>query len=169
MVQFIRVFLCGLLLYGLAMLRSVGRFVVNVDECPLYVWKDLDGILQLLTNVMCFPQRCACVHDDVDLNKVVWTAVICTNGIYLFDLVVERHRFVDQKLNKVVRGGFSGQQFEFSVDPINPSATDAGADDDGAHGIQEPGPLATASRREKTEPIDKQVVSVVLPKHLYLT
>lgn len=53
--------------------------------------------------------------------------MVCTNGIDLFDLVAERHRLVNEKLNEIVRGRFSGQQFEFSVDPIDPSATDAGA------------------------------------------
>jgi hypothetical protein len=53
--------------------------------------------------------------------------VVRANGIDLFDLVAERHRLVNQKLDKIMRGGFSGQQFEFSVDPVDPSATDAGA------------------------------------------
>jgi len=53
--------------------------------------------------------------------------VVRANGIELFDLVVERHRFVNQKLNEIIGGGFSCQKFEFSVDPIDPSATDAGA------------------------------------------
>jgi len=55
----------------------MGRFVVNVDECPLHVGEDLNRILELLADVMCFPQRCACIHDDVDLNKVVWAALAC--------------------------------------------------------------------------------------------
>jgi hypothetical protein len=53
--------------------------------------------------------------------------VVRSDGIDLFNLVAERHRLVNQKLNEVVRGGFSSQQFEFSVDPIDPSATDAAA------------------------------------------
>jgi len=53
----------------------MGRFVINVDECSLHVGKDLNRILELLANVMRFPQRCACIHDDVDLNKVVWSAL----------------------------------------------------------------------------------------------
>ena len=52
--------------------------------------------------------------------------VVCANGIDLFDLVAERHRLVNQKLNETMRGRFSGQQFELSVDPVNPSASDAG-------------------------------------------
>ena len=54
------------------------------------------------------------------------TYVVRANSIDLFDLVAECHRFVYQKLNELVRGRFSGQQFEFLVDPIDPSATDAG-------------------------------------------
>lgn len=54
--------------------------------------------------------------------------MVCSDGIDLFNLVAERHRLVDQKLNEVMRGGFSGQQLKFSVDSVDPSATDAAAD-----------------------------------------
>ena len=55
---------------------GMGRFVIHVDECSLYVGKDLNRILELLADVMRFPQRCACVHDNVDLDEVVWTALV---------------------------------------------------------------------------------------------
>ena len=54
--------------------------------------------------------------------------MVRSDGIDLFNLVAESHRLVNQKLDEVVRGGFSGQQFEFFVDPIAPSATDASTD-----------------------------------------
>ena len=53
----------------------MGRFVINVDECSFHVGKDLNRILELLANVMCFPQWCAGIHYDVDLDEVVWTAL----------------------------------------------------------------------------------------------
>jgi len=155
-------------LHGLAMFGSVGCFVIDVDECSLYIGEDLNRILELLANVMRFPQRCACIHDDVDLNEVIWAAVVRANGIDLFYLVAERHRLVNQDLNEIMGGGFPGQQFEFAVDPIGPSATDADGDDDSPDGIQEPEPLATTRRHEKAKSIDEQVIPVVLPKHLHL-
>lgn len=51
--------------------------------------------------------------------------VVRPDGIDFFDLVAESHRLVNQKLNEIMRGRFSGQQFEFPVDPMNPSAADA--------------------------------------------
>jgi hypothetical protein len=51
--------------------------------------------------------------------------MVRADGIDLFDLVAERRRLVNQKLDELVRGGFSGQQFELSVDPIRPSDADA--------------------------------------------
>jgi len=125
----------------------MGRFVINMDERSLDTGKYLDRILKLLANIVCFPQRCACSHDDVDLNEVVWAALMCGNlvrniyqipkstvayvvradGIDLFNLVAEHHRLVNEKLNEIVGSGSSGQQFKFSVDPIDPSAADAGA------------------------------------------
>jgi len=35
--------------------------------------------------------------------------MVRANGIDLFDLVAERHRFVNQKLNEIIGSGFSGQ------------------------------------------------------------
>ena len=54
---------------------GMSGFVINVDECSLHIGKDLDGILKLLANIVRFPQRCACIHDDVDLNEVVRAAL----------------------------------------------------------------------------------------------
>ena len=54
--------------------------------------------------------------------------MVCSDCVDLFDLIAKRHCLVNQKLNEVMRGGFSGQQFKFSVDPVDPRATDAAAD-----------------------------------------
>lgn len=54
----------------------MGRFVVNVNERSFHIGKDLDRILELLADIVRFPQRCACIHDDVDLNEVVWAALL---------------------------------------------------------------------------------------------
>lgn len=56
---------------------GVGRFVIDVNECSLHIRKDLDRVLQLLTDIVCFPQRCASVHDDVDLNEIIRAALSC--------------------------------------------------------------------------------------------
>ena len=54
--------------------------------------------------------------------------MVRANGIDFLDLVAECHSLVNQKLNEIVRGRFSGQQLEFFADPIDPGATNAGAD-----------------------------------------
>ena len=53
--------------------------------------------------------------------------MVRANGIDLFNLIAERHRLVNQELNEVMRGGFSGQQLKLLVDPVDPSTTDASA------------------------------------------
>lgn len=53
----------------------MGRLMIDVDERSLHVGKDFNRILKFLANIMRFPQRCACIHDDVDLDEVVWTAL----------------------------------------------------------------------------------------------
>ena len=49
--------------------------MIDVDEGSFYVWKDFDRILKFLAEIMCFPQWCARVHDDVDLDEIVWAAL----------------------------------------------------------------------------------------------
>lgn len=53
----------------------MGCFVVNVNERSFYIGKDLNRILEFLAEVMCFPQRCVGIHDDVNLDEVVWAAL----------------------------------------------------------------------------------------------
>lgn len=53
----------------------MGCFVIDVDERSFHVGKYFNRILKLLANVMRLPQRCACTHDDVDLDEVVWAAL----------------------------------------------------------------------------------------------
>lgn len=53
----------------------MGRFMIDVDECALHVGKDFNRILELLANIVCFPQRSTCVHDDVDLDEIVRAAL----------------------------------------------------------------------------------------------
>lgn len=52
--------------------------------------------------------------------------MVGADSIDLFDFVAERHGVVGQKLDEIVRGRFSGQQFEFPVNPVDPSTTDTG-------------------------------------------
>lgn len=49
----------------------VRRLVVDVHESPAHVWEDLDLVLQLLADVMSFPQWCVSVHDNVNLDIVI--------------------------------------------------------------------------------------------------
>ena len=49
--------------------------MINVHECSFHIGKNLNRILKLLTNIVCFPQGCARIHYDVDLNEVVWAAL----------------------------------------------------------------------------------------------
>jgi hypothetical protein len=54
--------------------------------------------------------------------------MVRANGVDLLDFAAEHHRLVNQKLDELVRSRFSGQQFKFSVDPIDPSTADACGD-----------------------------------------
>ena len=48
----------------------MGSFVINVDESPVHVGQHLDFVLQLLADIVSFPEGCICVHHNVDLDVV---------------------------------------------------------------------------------------------------
>ena len=52
--------------------------------------------------------------------------MIRADSIDFLNLLVERHRLVNQELDELVGGGFSRQQLEFFVDPVDPSSGDTG-------------------------------------------
>lgn len=54
------------------------RLMVHVHKCPLDIRQNFDLVLQLLTDVMRFPQRCSRVHHDVHLHEIVLEAKSCT-------------------------------------------------------------------------------------------
>jgi hypothetical protein len=54
--------------------------------------------------------------------------MIRPDGVYLLDLVAERHRLVDQKLDEFARSRFSGQEFKLSINPVDPSPADTCGD-----------------------------------------
>lgn len=58
-------------------------FMVHVNKCALDSRKRLQFVLKLLRNVMCFPKRSIGVHYDVDLNKVIGSAL---NGVCISDV-----------------------------------------------------------------------------------
>ena len=51
--------------------RVVTCFVIHVHKCTLDVRQNLNLILELLTEVVCLPERGIFVHDNVDLDKVI--------------------------------------------------------------------------------------------------
>ena len=49
----------------------MGSLMVDMHERTIHVGKHFDLILQLLADIMRFPQGRARVHDDVDLDKII--------------------------------------------------------------------------------------------------
>jgi hypothetical protein len=47
------------------------RLVINVDERPLHIRKDLDLVLQLLTEIVRLDQRRVRLHHDVHFYEIV--------------------------------------------------------------------------------------------------
>jgi hypothetical protein len=78
------------------------------------------------------------VHSEIVQHKSVGvragtrtggrTYVICSYSINLINLVVERCRFIYDKLQEIVRCGFSCEEFELLVDCPTPCDDDAAGD-----------------------------------------
>lgn len=56
-----------------SMFRLVVRLVIDMDETSIDIGQLFYLILQILGNVMSSPQGHVAVHDNIDLDKVVWT------------------------------------------------------------------------------------------------
>lgn len=54
---------------------SVGRLVVNMDECAADIRQDLDLVLKGLAEIMRLPERSVRVHHHVDFYIVVRSAL----------------------------------------------------------------------------------------------
>lgn len=143
--------------------------MVDVHKRPFDVRQHLDPVLKLLAEVVRLPQRRARVHDDVNFDVVVRSAMICAHGIHFLDLVAERHRVVHEQLDKVAGRRLAGEQLELGVDGVSPSEHDTEGDEDTTHGVKPPRPSATPSGHEETEPVHEDIVAVVLPEHMDLT
>lgn len=82
------------------------------------------------------------VHDinEYEAGGKDWTDVVRPDRIDLLDIVAKRRRFVYNKLQEIVRCGFSGQELKLLVDCMCPG------DDDSCRnlpGVSEQGLLKT--------------------------
>lgn len=55
--------------------RCMRSLMINMHKRPLDVWKHLDLVLQLLTDIVSLPKRRLSRHHDVNLDEVVWSAL----------------------------------------------------------------------------------------------
>jgi hypothetical protein len=61
--------------------RTVSSLMIDVDERALDVWQDFNLVLQLLADIVRLPQRGVPVHDDVNFNKIVRSALHTTSAL----------------------------------------------------------------------------------------
>ena len=55
--------------------RYVICLMVDMDECTLDIGQNLNLVLKLLADIVCFPQGCRSVHDNVHFDEVVRTTL----------------------------------------------------------------------------------------------
>lgn len=75
------------ILHALPVLWRMCDLMVDMDETPVHVWQCFNLVLEVLTNVMCAPQRHMRVKHDVDLNDKVRARVIHSYRVNHFDVV----------------------------------------------------------------------------------
>lgn len=47
------------------------RLMIDMNECPLDIWQHFNLVLQLLTDIVSFPQWCIGVHDDINFDVIL--------------------------------------------------------------------------------------------------
>ncbi len=127
---------------------SVLGLVVDVHERSRDTGERFELILQRLADVVRLPQGGLCVHDNINFNEVIRSAlrreckvschafkrpsnvlirayVISADSIELLDFWRKGGSFIDNKLNKFVRGGFTRQEAKLLIARSCPSSNDA--------------------------------------------
>jgi len=61
----------------------MSRFVINMHKGTLDIRKHLDLILQLLADIVCFPQRRRSVHDNVHLDDVILVNTVSQKALVM--------------------------------------------------------------------------------------
>lgn len=57
------------------------RLMIDMNECPFDIWQYFNLVLQLLTDVVSFPQWRIGVHDDVNFD-VIFLKLEIKNNFY---------------------------------------------------------------------------------------
>src|SRR6267142_683535 len=60
--------------------RYMRCLMVDMDECSSNIRQHLYLILQLLTDIMCLPQRRVCIHHDIDFHEIILKKAIRYQG-----------------------------------------------------------------------------------------
>lgn len=71
--------------------RLVFTFMIDMDEAPIDVGQILQLVLQVLRNVMSFPQRHLPIEHDIDFDMVFWARVTNATAVDRLDIAVECH------------------------------------------------------------------------------
>jgi hypothetical protein len=116
--------------------------IVHVYERSCNTRQCFELVLQSLADVVRLPQRGLGVHDNIDFNEVMRSAlhrecivsysfqasvvayVIRASGIEFLDFWRKGGGLVDNKLKKFVRGGFTRQEAELLVTRSGPCSND---------------------------------------------
>lgn len=71
--------------------------MVNVDKAPVHALQGLNLILQVLSQIVCFPQGHFAIHDNINFDKVVGSRMVNVARIDLLDRRVKRHGLEGKK------------------------------------------------------------------------
>lgn len=61
------------------------RLMVNMNKGSLHIWKHFYLILQLLANIMRFPERRVGIHNYIYLNKIILNSQISNRAAVGYD------------------------------------------------------------------------------------
>lgn len=102
------------------MLGLVGELVIEVDEGTFDVRKELELLLQSLSDVVGLLQRHICRQDDVDLDKVVGPESVASDSVDVPDRLVVVPAEVSELLQVLGRSRSPNQGIHILQDSKGP-------------------------------------------------
>ena len=106
-------------------------------------------------------ERLVLAHDNVNLDIVFLSSVVCTAGIDLLNSVVVSNNEVDQLADEVLGRRLADKQPDVVESVRSPREEDQDTDKDGTDGIDIPDDTATDNGHGETEGVDNDVVAVI--------
>jgi hypothetical protein len=112
-------------------------------------------------------KRHVLIHNNIHLDIVLLSRMVCATCVDLLNPIVMRHDQVDQFRDEVLRSRLANEKPDVIVGVRRPRNEDQETDQNGTDGVDIPDDTATDDGHGETESIDDDVVAVVDEKDVH--